>query len=278
MVGSAKQIWSLIAALVAAATFAAAGVASSPGTSTTARIPTLYVMYAMNCTFTFQNDQGQTVTTIPPGAYEVDVRTPVAFGTVPLLGSNDLTACHGAPMFQMTGPGVNLFTTMTAGCSVDLLFPETFQASASYTAEDLNQPSVTKSTLSIAATGSAVTPPPITVTGVKGETQQQLIGSDSNKGKPKATLIGVIEANGTLTLMLKGKPVSTLAAGRYTFAITDKDPKGSFTLLGPTSKSASNLTGVKYVGTESKIVNLNKVGRWQYSVGSGSTHYLTITK
>jgi len=282
MVGSMKRIFSLIAVLAVAATLAGAAGASGGGgstgtTTTTARIPTLYVMYAMNCTFTFENDQGQTVTSIPPGAYEVDVRTPVAFGTVPLLGSTDLTACHGAPMFQMTGPGVNLFTNMTAGCSVDLLFPETFQPGASYTAEDLNQPSVTKTTLSIATSGSAQTPTPITVSGAKGETQQQLIGSLANtSGAVKATLIATLEANGKLTLTLKGKTVTTLPAGKYKFSITDKDPKGSFTLRAASSKSASNLTGVKFVGTESKTLTL-KVGSYDYYTGS-NTHVLVVTK
>src|SRR5579871_6578395 len=247
MVGSMKRIFSLIAVLAVAATLAGAAGASGGGgstgtTTTTARIPTLYVMYAMNCTFTFENDQGQTVTSIPPGAYEVDVRTPVAFGTVPLLGSTDLTACHGAPMFQMTGPGVNLFTNMTAGCSVDLLFPETFQAGATYTAEDLNQPAVTKSTLTIQTSGSPASPTPITVTGAKGETQQQLVGSLSGKTGVKATLIATLEANGKVALMLKGKSVKSLPAGKYKFSITDRDPKGSFILRATAAKSASNLT------------------------------------
>ncbi len=271
----------LIAALAVAVTLAGgAGAAGGSGgtstTSTTARIPTLYVIYAMNCTFTFANDQGQTVTSIPPGSYEVDVRTPVAFGTVPLGGANDLTACHGAPMFQMTGPGVNLFTNMTAGCSVDLLFPETFQAGASYSAEDLNQPSVTKSTLSIQTSGSAQTPPPITVSGVKGETQSQLIGSLAGKTGIKATLVATLEANGKVALMLKGQPVKSLPAGKYKFSITDKDPKGSFILRATSSKSASNLTGVKYVGTTSKTVTL-KVGSYDYYAGK-TLHLLLITK
>ena len=233
-------------------------------------------MYAMNCTFTFANDSGQTVTSIPPGSYEVDVRTPVAFGTVPLTGVNDLTACHGSPMFQMTGPGVNLFTNMTAGCSVDLLFPETFQAGASYVAEDLNQPSVTRSTLSIQASGSAQAPPPITVSGAKGETQAQLIGSLSGKTGVKATLIATLAANGKLALTLKGQAVKTLPAGRYTFSITDKDPKGSFTLRAASAKSGTSLTGVTFVGTSHKTVTL-KVGKYEYGVGT-ALHVLTVVK
>jgi hypothetical protein len=280
MVGSAKRILALIAALALAVTVAssagAAGGGSSPGTSSTARIPTLYVLYALNCTFTFANDSGQTVTAIPPGSYEVDVRTPVAFGTVPLTGVTDLTACHGAPMFQMTGPGVNLFTNMTAGCSVDLLFPETFQAGATYTAEDLNQPAVTKSTLTIQTSGSPASPTPITVTGAKGETQQQLVGSLSGKTGVKATLIATLEANGKVALMLKGKSVKSLPAGKYKFSITDRDPKGSFILRATAAKSASNLTGVKFVGKTSKTVTL-KVGSYDYYAGK-TLHVLVITK
>ena len=279
MVGNAKRIAFLVAAFVAAATLAGAAGASrtsSPGTTTSARIPTLYVIYAMNCTFTFANDQGQTITSIPPGSYEVDVRTPVAFGTVPLTGSNDLTACHGSPMFQMTGPGVNLFTNMTAGCSVDLLFPETFQAGATYTAEDLNQPAVTKSTLTIATSGSAQTPPPITVSGAKGETQAQLIGSLAGKTGVKATLIATLAANGKLALTLKGQTVKMLPAGRYTFSITDKDPKGGVTLRATSAKTGTNLTGVKFVGQSHKTVTL-KTGKYDYYAGT-TIHVLTIVK
>jgi hypothetical protein len=280
MVGSAKRVLFLIAALAAAATLTggagAAGGGSSPGTSTSSRIPTLYVLYAMNCTFTFANDSGQTVTSIPPGSYEVDVRTPVAFGTVPLTGVTDLTACHGSPMFQLQGPGVNLFTNMTAGCSVDLLFPETFQAGATYTAEDLNQPAVTKSTLTIQTSGSPTTPTPITVSGAKGETQQALIGSLSGKTGVKATLIATLEANGKIALTLKGNPVKTLPAGKYKFSITDMDPKGSFILRAASSTSASNLTGVKFVGKKLATVTL-KAGSYDYYAGK-ALHVLVITR
>ena len=75
----------------------------------------------MNCTFTIVDDSGKPVTSIAPGAYQVDVRTPVVFGTLPIpigMASTDFTACKGVPMFQLAGPGVNVSTTMTAGCRV----------------------------------------------------------------------------------------------------------------------------------------------------------------
>jgi hypothetical protein len=146
-------------------------------------VPTLYFVYAMNCTFTIQNDAGQTVSQVPPGTYQVDVRTPLAFGTVPLAGVTDLTAYRGAPQFQLTGPGVNIFTTMTAGCEADKTFPATFQAGQSYTAQDLNQPAVTRTVFSIANSGSPTVPPSITGTG-KGSVEPGLVGS----GASRATL------------------------------------------------------------------------------------------
>ena len=114
----------------------------------------------MNCTFQIVNDSGQAVTSIAPGTYQVDVRTPIAFGTVPLanMGTTDFTACKGFPQFQLTGPGVNLFTTMTAGCEADKTFPETFQPSATYVATDQNQPTVARGTFTTLASGTPQAP------------------------------------------------------------------------------------------------------------------------
>src|SRR5579871_3371719 len=145
----ARRITTLGVAMAMAMTLVAAGTAGSPVNQSS--LPTIYFLYSMNCTFTVQNDAGQTITQIPPGQYEVDVRTPIPFGTVPMVGvaATDMTACHGSPQFQLTGPGVSLFTTMTAGCESDKTFPETFQADGTYVAQDLNQPSVTRTSFTI---------------------------------------------------------------------------------------------------------------------------------
>src|SRR6516225_3597408 len=87
-----RHVASFAAALALTAVLAAGG---SPANN--AQLPTIYVMYAMNCTFQITNDQGQPITSIAPGTYQVDVRTPLAFGTVPLanMGVTDMTACKG---------------------------------------------------------------------------------------------------------------------------------------------------------------------------------------
>ena len=127
---------------------------------------------------------------------------------------------------------------MTAGCEADKTFPATFQAGQSYTAQDLNQPSVTRTVFSIATSGSATVPPPIIGTG-KGSVEDPLVGS----GVSKATLTATLSAKGALTLTNKGKPVTSLPAGRYSFSLLDKDPKAGLTILGPKLEGADQPHG-----------------------------------
>ena len=264
-----RGLWTFAAVVLTAAVLVIGGGAAL--TTNQPTVPTLYFMYAMNCTFTIQNDAGATVSQIPPGTYQVDIRTPLAFGTVPLAGVTDLTACRGAPQFQLTGPGVNIFTTMTAGCEADKTFPATFQAGQSYTAQDLNQPSVTRTVFSIATSGSATVPPPIIGTG-KGSVEDPLVGS----GVSKATLTATLSAKGALTLTNKGKPITSLPAGRYSFTLLDKDPKAGLTILGPSSKAPINLTGVKFVGKKTRALMLG-AGRWSYYAGPRNFHYIVVS-
>jgi hypothetical protein len=268
--GTFSRAVSAAVALVAVVALATAGSGTATGS-----LPTIYVVYAMNCTFTIQNDSGQVISSIPPGLYQVDVRTPVPFGTVQLANLNitDMTACKGFPQFQLSGPGVNLFTTMTAGCQSDQLFPETFQPSASYTAVDNNQPTVARATFSTTATG---TPPPSTVPSTwNGKTQQSTDYLGGGTGSLAGTLTGTLDSKGVPTLLSHGKPVKTLAPGRYRFSITDKDAKASFMLLGPKASTTLNVTGVKFVGKHTMTVRLT-TGRWIFSSGLMAQHYFRV--
>src|SRR4051812_749323 len=102
-------------AVMVAAVVASLGAA---GAQTASILPTLYFSYSMNCTFAILDDTGNAVTSVPPGQYQIDVRTPVPFGTIP-KNFSDMTACHGMPQFQLSGPGVNVSTTLTSGCESD---------------------------------------------------------------------------------------------------------------------------------------------------------------
>ncbi len=264
----------LAAVFAVAAVLAFVGSAGSPSADTAK--PTLYFMYAMNCTFTVLNDSGQPVSTIPPGAYQVEVRTPVAFGTVPLssYGITDFTACKGMPQFQLTGPGINLSTTMTAGCQSDLTFPETFLPSSTYTAVDNNQPSVAHATLTTLASGTPANP-----TATYGSTTTTVQSSGGIVGSGivpfRGTLTATLSASGKPTLTKKGAAISTLLSGSYTFAVTDRDPNGSFALLAPAKKVKTTLTGVKFVGKHSVTIML-KPGEWTF-FGLGQSHTFKVT-
>jgi hypothetical protein len=235
--------------------------------------PTLYFMYAMNCTFTIVDDSGKTVTSIAPGHYQVDVRTPLAFGTMPNPGpGSDMTACRGAPQFQLTGPGVDLFTTMTAGCESDKIFTETFQPNGTYVAQDLNQPSVAHASFTTLASGTPIVPT-VTYGGGKGkpEVSTDIVGSLAVLGTLNATVSG-----GKPALTTQGKTVSSLKVGRYKWTITDRDPKAGFMILGPTSKAPTDLSGVKFVGKRSVAIKLT-AGRWTYYTNLGTVHYFRVT-
>jgi hypothetical protein len=262
-------------ALAVLVTALAAGLVSSgsAGLRTTAN-PTLYFMYAMNCTFTIVDDSGKTVTSITPGHYQVDVRTPVVFGMYPLTpGQTDFYACKGVPQFQLQGPGVDLFTTMTAGCESDKVFTETFLPNATYLAQDLNQPSVAHASFTTLASGA---PAPVAVTygggKGKGQVSTDITGSLALKG----TLHATVAANGALTLTSGGKPVSKLAAGLYKFAISDQDPKASFMILGPTFTAPKSLTAAGFKGTHSVTLSLTS-GKWTYYATLATVHSFRVS-
>lgn len=248
------------------------------GAARATNVPTLYVEYTNQCTFSFQNDAGQTVTSIPAGTYEVEVQTPIMFKliTSPNMAQGDMTGCGGWVQFQMTGPGVSLASTLDTGCvSAEILPETTFKAGATYNAVDLNQPSVAHETLSV-TTGTPVAgqSPYGNPTG-PGETQQQLVGSLAKKTAPlKGTLFGTLTANGALSLTLKGKTVSSLVAGRYRFTITDKSPKASFT-VSPATGTAKTITGSSFVGRHSEYLTLT-AGSYRYSAGSGKSYSFRV--
>jgi hypothetical protein len=278
-----RWVPTLIAALAVAAVLVPASSASSRDSGAPG-LPTLYVKYTMNCTFAIFNDAGQPVTAIAPGNYQIEVSTPIMFKlAVPggtssdRIAPNDFTGCKGWVQFQLTGPGVNLFTTLDSGCDAFLLLPvESFKPSSTYTAQDLNQPSVASATFTTLASGTPTQPKsPYGVTSGKGTTQQSLVGS-AQKTALKGTLTGAITTRGRVTLTNKGKSVSVLKSGRYTFAITDKDAKASFTLEAVNGGLVKDLTQASFVGKHSVTVALSS-GRWMYYSNRGKASYFLVT-
>jgi hypothetical protein len=270
--------------LLAVLVFAAAIVvpeALATRSTTPVPLPTLYVNYTNQCTFTVVNDAGQPVTSIAPGQYELDVSTPIMFRLLapggPSANPNDFTGCKGWVQFQMTGPGVSVFTTLDSGCSSDnVVGTWTLQPNSTYTLEDLNQPAVTKMTISTLAGGTPQLPTksPYDTTSGKGTLSTDLIGSSA---PVRGTLQGKLAANGKLTLTLKGKPVSKLHSGRYTFAISDQDKNRGVSLQANVKNvGTTQLSGQAFVGTKKTTVLLS-AGHWTVSAAGGQDHTLAIS-
>ena len=273
---------SIFAALLAVGAVLAPVASSRSRDAAPAATPTLYVNYTMNCTFSIVTDNGTPVTQIPPGTYQVMVTTPIMFKLVVPGGPGiddmtpgDMTGCHGWVQFSLTGPGVNLATTLDVGCDSNLLLPPTtFKPSSTYLAVDNNQPAVARATFTTAATGAPPTPSssPYDATSGKGDVQQTLLAS----GSVLASLNGSVSSKGLVSLLERGHAIKSLPAGKYRFTILDKDTKGGFSILGPKSTKVSALTSGGYVGRKTVTLNLT-TGRWVFysNVGKQSTFVVT---
>jgi hypothetical protein len=278
-----RRAWLLVVVLGAGAILVPAGFAGPRQLPT---YPTLYVKYTMNCTFTIHNDDGARVSSIAPGTYQIEVSTPIMFKLVvpggvgvDHIAPNDFTGCKGWVQFQLTGPGVDLFTTLDSGCDAFLLLPATtFRAGSTYVAQDLWQPGVTRTLLTTTSSGEPTAPvSPYTPTSGKGHVSVDVVGSAVKAAvtRIRSTLAGTLTGTGKPKLTVNGKAVSTLKAGRYKFVVIDLDPKRSFALRSTIGK-ATALTGVKFVGKRAVTVTL-KAGQWMYYAERGKPTFFRVT-
>jgi hypothetical protein len=250
-----------------------------PGAATAraaSAIPTVYVQYAMNCTFAITDDAGKTVSSIAPGAYQVEVTTPIPFAAEDPQ-PNDFTACKGFVQFQLTGPGVSIYTTLDDGDGGFDKFTATFKASSTYTAQDLNQPPVAHGGFTTTATGSPPTPSlPAgsggSSTGAKPTVSHDIVGSAVVPFE--GTLAATVDTAGRLALERKGKSVGTLKAGLYTFTVVDKTATGGFAIQ-KLKAAATTLTSVGYKGTHVVSITL-KPGQWTFFSPGGHKNYFIV--
>jgi hypothetical protein len=250
-------------------------------------LPTLYVSYAMNCTFTITGDGGSRVSSIVPGTYQVFITTPQVFADVDLTGVTDMTACKSFTQFSLTGPGVNLTTTLQDGDEDKELDKATFQPSSTYLAVDNNQPGVARVSFTTTASGSAadVNSATQSSTSGKGDTQSSLIGSSSKASASttsaaslplRGTLVATVSASGTPKLMFGGKSVTALKAGRYTVTASDKSAKGGM-IIQAIKGGVTTVTGVQFVGKRTMSLTL-KAGQWFfYPSFVGAKTYFIVT-
>jgi hypothetical protein len=267
--------------VVAALALAAACAASASG----AVLPTLYVNYSTNCTFTIVDDSGKAISQIAPGTYQVQLNEPqplIANGAANSPGP----ACNGLAAFQLTGPGVTLTTSIDNGDGVNL-FTETFQPGATYTAVDNNQPSVARLVFTTSSSGSPSAPvaPYSSVASGKGTTSNTTVVGQQVKTKGvsapvvfRGTLQATVSAAGRPSMTFGGKPVTSLKAGRYTIQVVDSSTKGGF-VLQERGQDSITVAPVVYVGKRRTSVTL-RAGQWFFypTFVGAKTYFLVTTK
>ena len=243
--------------------------------SSAADLPSLNVFFQKDRTFALSLADGTSVgassapgTTIPAGTYRVNV---------------DDTA-QAIMQFHLAGPGVELITNMTFGEDAAQTLVETFQPNSTYTFRDDFQPSLVRffstSSTSISSGGSGggtstgSTPTKSQSGKASPVTSQDIVGSGVVAFR--GALAATVSAAGKLTLTTKGKPVSILKAGLYTFTVHDNSARRGFSIQKVKS-GAIDLTGVGYKGTHVKTVNL-KAGQWMFYSPAMRKQYFIVVR
>jgi hypothetical protein len=207
-------------------------------------------------------------TVIPPGTYNLNLFDPSFVADV---------------LFDLSGPGVKVVTSMSSGEEISESLVETFAPSSTYTYRDDNRPgtvwtfvtSATGAPTSQGTTAPATTSSGGQSTGKSGTTtSSDVVGSQTVTYR--GTLAGAVSPSGKATLKFKGKPVTTLTSGQYTFAVTDSSSKAGFTVQQK-GHSAQTITAVPFKGARSVKVTLGP-GQWLFypSFVAAKTYFLVV--
>jgi hypothetical protein len=197
---------------------------------------------------------------------------PAGFYTVVLNGPGE---CINLPLFELKGPGVDIQDDMLGGETDTHTLYATFLPNSTYTWHiDRNQAVVYtfKASTVVVGTPSSSSSSPTSSGAHPKPTSQDLAGSAILPFR--GTLTGAVSAAGTLTFAYKGKSVTSLKAGRYTIAVTDRSSTNGF-LLEKINHAAVSVTGMAFVGRHSVSVNLT-AGKWLVLPRLGKTTYSIV--
>jgi hypothetical protein len=253
--------------LLALSALLAGGLASAPGAEGRAAAnPALHVNFFTNGSITVTTDSGAPLGT-SSGAPTV---IPAGYYTILLVGPG---GCSNVPYFELHGPGANIVDNMDGGELSLNSYPTYFAPNSTYTwRDDDTSPPLTftfATSGEILGTAPAVAGPTGIAAGKHGTAKSV------NPFAPAATpirgkLTGTVSASGKLTLVLNGKPVTSLGAGTYTITVTDHSTTSGFLL--EKASHVVDVTGAAFVGTRTTTVKLI-AGMWFLSSGLGTRTY-----
>jgi hypothetical protein len=240
-----------------------AAVALAAASGAGAAQPSLYATYSPSCTFTWTGDNGAAVTSLPPGAYDVVITTPFAFG-------DGMASCLYV-QFDLSGPGVDLTTDLGQGDAEIEQYTINLQPGATYTVQDDGRTAQTRRTFTVASSGTGSSQPSGKVTG---SPSVDLAGSAVLPFR--GALDAIVYKTGRLSLTRNGKKVTSLKTGRWTFSVDDESPTSGFSVQVLKGK-AKAVTSKAYVGNQDVTLTL-KPGRWVFfSPGGAETTFFVVS-
>jgi len=178
--------------------------------------------------------------------------------------------CINLPLFELSGPGVDIQDDMLGGEVDTHTVPMYFAPNSTFTWHiDRAQSTVYTFRTSPDVTGSATAVgSSSTASGKGGATSEDVVGSAIVP--TRGTLAGVVTPAGRLAIAYKGKPVKTLQAGRYTISVVDESSSNGFVVKG--SRKAVSVTGMPFVGKHSVTLDLT-AGRWSFGPSAAKSSY-----
>ena len=238
--------------LIAFGTLAAALILAAAGQARRAAGQSLAVTFSPSGTITVTLPDGTPVGTAS-GAPTV---IPAGYYIVLLAGPG---GCTYLPLFELKGPGVDLFDDMSGG---ELNYDSRnayLQPNATYTWRNFGTPSVV---YSFATSATIQGSPPVAGSPVPSSSHSTVSSQDvvgSGVAPLRGRLTGVVSAAGRLTLARGGKSITGLKAGRYAITVSDRSSSDGFMLKG--KSRTVTVTSAAFLGKRSVTIRLT-AGRW----------------
>ena len=192
---------------------------------------------------------------------------PAGFYSLNLFGPGE---CINLPLFQLSGPGVNIQDDMLGGEVERNTLTATFLPNTTYTWHTDRNAAVVHTFRTSADVVGTQTVTPTTKPTSSGTLQSEdVVGSGLLPAR--GTIVGAVSPTGRVTLAYKGKSVTHLKPGRYRFTVTDKSSSSGF-MVQKQSKQATSVTGAMFVGKRSATVGLTR-GKWLVLPSAGKASY-----
>jgi hypothetical protein len=205
---------------------------------------------AFDISLTF--DDGSAVSALPAGPYRVVVR--------------DITPDHN---FHLLGPGVDEETgvdfTGSATWNVTFSSGGRYQFLCDIHADSMFGRFDAGAVSDASSSGAGGSTGGVSTGGVSTGGGSSSGSGSGVRNDPVTAFIGSLaaglDAGGKLKLTAKGKAVKTLAAGKYSFVVSDSSKQSALTLRR-TGGAAQTLTGAAFVGKKTIAVTL-AAGQWK---------------